>query len=646
MKFLFVLFSFLFSVSSIADDVLDAFGRLALVKEIKISPEGTHIAYMRDVNASYYLIIQSLIEPQKRPTVFSLAEAKIRGFTWANNNRILFYVTQPNYSRGDKETFTMQRTGLLNTEDSSIVWPFIRGQFHGNIGRSVLQHKLPNDPAHVLMSSYYRSRGNTIEAVYKVQLSDGELERVFDEEKYASDWTFDKYGNVLAFEEYNRKESMYVSKFRFNIENDFEFLMIKKELEEEQEEISMYFEPSIVNVNSEAKTITFFERSEQGLWGMVTAKVEDNHVVDKKIVMPDSIYDIDSYITAPDGSSIAGYTVTKDYREEVYTDRTLAQVHADLVATFPNAKVRLTSYSNDLTKFVAQISSFEYPEHYYLYDTKQGAITTLGIGFPATENVKLGKVTKFEYKATDGLNIESYLTIPAAKPDDKKHKLIVMPHGGPESRDSMSFYWMRQFFAAKGYAVFQPNFRGSDGYGKEFAEKGYGEWGKLMQQDVDDGVIALIEKGIVDENKICVVGGSYGGYVAMMGAILKPKTYKCAVSFAGVSELGSIYYHALEQKGGLGYWAKSIGDRYDSKALQAYSPLTLATDNTSPILLIHGDKDTVVPLFQSEKMYKKLKKLGVETEFYEYEGADHWYSSGETRRKFLSHAIDFVEKHM
>ena len=640
MKIYAAILTLLFSFNSIADEVLETFGRLSLVKDIKVSPKGTHVAYLRDVNASYYLIIQSLYEPQKQPVVFSMAEAKIRGFTWANNDRILFYVTQPNYSRGDKETFTMHRAGLLNTEDSSIVWPFIKGKFHGRIGRAILRHTLPSEPDHVLMSSYYSSSiMGFIPGIFKVRLSDGELEQVFTEEKGSSDWTFDKKGNVLSFEEYKRKGDQYVTKIRFDAEDEFEFLMVKEDGK------SKYFEPSVRSIDPENKTITYFERRDDNIFGMFTAKVEHNHVVSKKVALPDSIYDMDRYITGPDGTSIIGFTVVKDYSEEIYQDREFAQVYADLTATFPGAEVGITSYSDDLTKFVARISSYEYPEHYYLYDLKQGSLSPLGAGFPTSQNVKLGKVTKFEYKAKDGLNIESYLTLPTATTEEKP-KLIVMPHGGPESRDSMGFDWMRQFYAAKGYAVFQPNFRGSDGYGKQFAEKGYGEWGRLMQQDVDDGVQELVKQGLVDAEKICVVGGSYGGYVAMMAAVSKPDTYKCAVSFAGVSELGAMYYHTEQQKGGLGYWKQSIGSRYDSKTLKAHSPLTVASSDSSPIMLIHGDKDTVVPIFQSEKMYKRLKKLRVKTEYHAYEGADHWFSSGETRKKFLSHSIKFIEKHI
>ena len=635
-----IFFTFFISFASVADEVLDTFGRLSLVKEIKVSPEGTHIAYLRDVNASYYLIIQSLLEPGKQPVVFSMEEAKIRGFNWANNERILFYVTQPNYSRGDKETFTMHRAGLLNTKDSSIVWPFIRGKFHGRIGRAVLRHTLPSDPNHVIMSSYYSSNMlGFIPGIFKVRLSDGELEQIFEEEKQSSDWTFDEAGNVLSFEEYKRKGDQFVTQLRFSAEDDFEFLMIEEDGE------SNYFQPTVRSVDPENKTITYFERTDDNLYGMFTATVENNHVTDKKVALPDSIYDIDRFIRGPDGTSIIGFTVVKDYKEEVYQQREFAQIYADLSATFPGAEINITSYSDDLTKFVANVSSYEYPEHYYLYDLKQGSLSLLGTGFPISPDVKLGKVTKFEYQAKDGLNIESYLTLPT-NTTDTLPKLIVMPHGGPEARDSMSFDWMRQFFAAKGYAVFQPNFRGSDGYGKEFAEKGYGEWGRLMQQDVYDGVNELIKQKKVDPKRICVVGGSYGGYVAMMAAVEHPNTYKCAVSFAGVSELGTMYYHTEQQKGGLGYWKKSIGSRHDSKTLKAHSPLTTATSDTSPILLIHGDKDTVVPTFQSEKMFKVLKTLNVETEYHAYENADHWFSSGETRRAFLSDAIQFVEKHI
>jgi dipeptidyl aminopeptidase/acylaminoacyl peptidase len=296
---------------------------------------------------------------------------------------------------------------------------------------------------------------------------------------------------------------------------------------------------------------------------------------------------------------------TKNFTEYDYFDKNLKQVQADLKATFPHSEVEITSYSVNKNKFIAKISSKDFPLEYFFYDQDKGHLVKVADGYPEAKSASLGIVSQYDYTAGDGLAIEGYFTKPTINKDELP-PLIVIPHGGPEGRDNMNFDWIRQFFASEGYAVFQSNFRGSSGYGKKFATAGYGEWGKKMQQDIDDGVDSLIQNKLVDPNRICVVGASYGGYVALYSATKRHDKYKCSVSFAGVGNLSDMFYHAKEQSSGFSYWEKSIGERRDLKSLNAYSPLKLITKNTRPILMFHGEKDTVVPIFQSEKMYKTL----------------------------------------
>lgn len=151
----------------------------------------------------------------------------------------------------------------------------------------------------------------------------------------------------------------------------------------------------------------------------------------------------------------------------------------------------------------------------------------------------------------------------------------------------------------------------------------------------------------MDKNKICVVGASYGGYVAQFSATSRQSIYKCAVSFAGISDLDDMYYHALEQKGTIAYWEKSIGKRDDLSNINLYSPIQLISNATLPMLLMHGKKDTIVPLFQSTKMYKALKKANLNNfEYIEFESGDHWLSESENRKRFLKESLKFVQKHL
>ena len=204
----------------------------------------------------------------------------------------------------------------------------------------------------------------------------------------------------------------------------------------------------------------------------------------------------------------------------------------------------------------------------------------------------------------------------------------------------MDFDWWASFLASRGYAVLQPNFRGSTGYGANWEHAGRRQWGGLMQTDVEDGVAAIVRAGIADPERVCIVGASYGGYAALAGATLTPDRYKCAASVAGVADLNELL---RQREAATGHesmssdWLRSsIGDRdEDRERLRGVSPANLAERVRIPILLIHGTDDTVVPILQSRRMLDRLHDAGKNVRFVELRGDDHWLSDAETRIQML-----------
>jgi len=228
---------------------------------------------------------------------------------------------------------------------------------------------------------------------------------------------------------------------------------------------------------------------------------------------------------------------------------------------------------------------------------------------------------------------------------------VLLPHGGPEARDSLEFSPWVQFLVARGYAVFQPNFRGSDGFGRKFAESGYGEWGRKMQDDLTDAVKALANLGAVDPARVCIVGASYGGYAALAGAALTPDLYKCAVAIAGVSDLDDFIGWRKRNWGsdseGYTYWLKAIGDPdKDEQKLREVSPVAQADKIKIPVLLVHGDGDFVVPIAQSKAMKKALDKLGHKTELITLKDEGHSYWSAENEILTMSAIDNFLWQHL
>jgi dipeptidyl aminopeptidase/acylaminoacyl peptidase len=253
----------------------------------------------------------------------------------------------------------------------------------------------------------------------------------------------------------------------------------------------------------------------------------------------------------------------------------------------------------------------------------------------------------YAYKARDGLDIPAYLTLPPGKAA-KQLPLVVFPHGGPMARDAMTFNPETQFFANRGYAVFQPNFRGSSGYGKKFMEAGFGQWGLKMQDDVTDGVKKLIADGIVDPKRICIVGESYGGYAALAGAAFTPDLYACAAGWAGVYDLRSFLSTRAKEYGRdsemIESWSRFIGDRWsDSDKLDMASPAKNADKIKIPVLLMHGEDDATVRIDQSETMDRALRRAGKNVNFIAIPKETHYMETSATRIRWLSELEKFLK---
>jgi acetyl esterase/lipase len=324
------------------------------------------------------------------------------------------------------------------------------------------------------------------------------------------------------------------------------------------------------------------------------------------------------------------------------------QRHVDAVLkAFPGLQVRLESYSADFSRMVVLTEGGDDPGTHWLVDMASGKAQDLMSAYPI-EAKDVAPTRLFRYQASDGLALEGVLTLPPGSPG-KGLPLVVIPHGGPlDVYDHVGFDFWAQAFASRGYAVLQPNYRGSGGYGAAFRQAGFGQWGHRMLTDISDGVAALASTGLVDSSRVCIVGASYGGYAALASVTLMKGVYRCAVSVSGVTDVGV----AMLREGGD---SDSAGGRYSQAKFGAsfaaapemaqISPLRHAADASAPILLIHGKDDTVVPFVHSLSMNAALNKAGKPVVFVALEGEDHFWSHESTRVQILSTSVSFVEKY-
>lgn len=254
-----------------------------------------------------------------------------------------------------------------------------------------------------------------------------------------------------------------------------------------------------------------------------------------------------------------------------------------------------------------------------------------------------------EYAARDGMRVPAYLTRPASTPDVRL-PLVVLIHGGPQTRDIWGWDEEVQMLAAHGYAVLQPQFRGSLGFGRRFQEAGYRQWGKAMQDDITDGVRHLVESGMVDPQRVCIYGASYGGYAALWGTIKTPELYKCAVSFAGVTDLATMLSFSLfnDSTAASREWNRArVGDPDRDRAeLDEVSPLKQASRVGVPVLIAHGLDDVRVPASHSEKMVSALRALGKPVQWLPLPNEGHGVFFGGNRMNYYATVLEFLHRHL
>lgn len=348
------------------------------------------------------------------------------------------------------------------------------------------------------------------------------------------------------------------------------------------------------------------------------------------------------------GVSLSGFVP----RYRFFDDKLSADIGV-VQKSFPGEVARLTSWTTDWSKLVFLVEGGRFPSRYVMVDRSKGQMSVLAQMRPQIAEADVGPVSMISYSARDKQRIPALVTFPAgvAEADRKNLPLIVLPHGGPESYDRVEFDWLAQYFANEGYMVLQPQFRGSDGFGLDFRDAGHKQWGRRMQDDITDGLKAMVAQGWADPNRVCIVGWSYGGYASLAGGAQTPELYKCVVAIAGVSNLPEMLFWEKDNSGNKGssflYWKSRIGDPdSDSEQIKAVSPALHADKFTAPVLLVHGQTDSTVPPEQSDMMNTALQKAGKQVKLVKIPGDDHSLVFSESRIAALTAIGEFLKANL
>ena len=310
---------------------------------------------------------------------------------------------------------------------------------------------------------------------------------------------------------------------------------------------------------------------------------------------------------------------------------------------FPGKDYLPTSYTSSGNLAVVLTGSDKSPTEFFIYDKKANTLAPVFQTSQELGKARLSAMRPVKFKARDGLELEAFLTIPE-KAEPRNLPMVLLVHGGPfEIFDSWGFNPQVQLLASRGYAVLQVNFRGSGNYGRSFELKGYQQWGRTMQDDLTDATQWAITEGVADKNRICIYGGSYGGYASLMGAVREPNLYACAIGNVGVYDLNQIYKDDSRDAWFVDkYFSYTLGNTN----LESISPTTRAREIRIPVLLGAGREDKIAPPIHTERMRDAIKSAGgsVDTVFYEGEGHGNYLLKNQV--DWANRVLDFLNRNI
>ncbi|MBA3668722.1 MAG: S9 family peptidase [Sphingomonas sp.] len=395
------------------------------------------------------------------------------------------------------------------------------------------------------------------------------------------------------------------------------------------------FEPEAIDADLNA---LYALKKKDGRMALYRIKLDGSMA--ETLVAENPKYDIAGVFRSGDGQRVIGYTVFGEKRERIYFDPEFKALAESLHKALPKLPIiSFVDATNDGNKILIFAGSDQDPGRFYVFDRKSKSLNEAMLARPELEGYTLATMKPVTITGADGVQIPAYLTLPPGK-DPKNLPAVIMPHGGPGARDYWGFDWLSQFFAARGYAVIQPQFRGSTGYGDVWKnENALKNWRAAMT-DVAASAKWLSAQGIANPDRMAIFGWSYGGYAALMSAETNPELYKTVIAVAPVTDFAMLKEDVRD------YSSSKIVEKMIGNGIEVIrgSPLKNAAKIRVPVLLVHGDKDVNVDFRHSQKMNDELKSLGKPVEFLSYKGLDHQLPDASARAEMLRKAAELLDK--
>ena len=609
---------------------VEAFGNLPGAEFGRLSPDGRYVALVKPIDGRMKFVFLDLTKTDAKPYVVGTQDGQAENVLWKSGDHAIciFHANlKRKWSRYSSDWSRAVSVDLSTQTAKLLMWNAPGFRFNYNEGS--IADVAANDPDHVYMSELDRWDREYILGLYRVDIATGRGEIVHKGNSSTIDFLTDGNGNVLGRIDQGSDLTNHVflgdvEAFAYKVRGGSTF-----EIDGLLDGSSLEFG---VRRSAPSGTTGLYQWSPNSGFGSA--------------LYENPTFDLDYPIFDERNGRVIGVSYVDDMTRVKYFDPEWQRVQALMEKAFPGQSVVVTSKDDAGKAYVVLTDGPRNPPVLSLFTTSNHQVNTIEEAYPLLKPSDLGEVKPYPYKARDGLDIHAYLTLPPGKP---AHNLptVIFPHGGPEARDSMDFDWWAQFMASRGYAVLQPNYRGSSGYGWNFVKAGDGQWVGKVQHDLDDGVQKLIAEGIADPKRICVVGASWGGYLALVGATFSPDIYACAISYAGVSDMNADLYTGTTFDSELtSIWKRRVGADVDSSKMDSQSPANFASQVKAPVLLVHGDMDTTVRIKQSEIEERALRRAGKQVEFVTLKGDDHYLEVAATRIQLLKEVERFLAAHI
>ena len=660
--FLFTYFSFVsLAITSDTESNAKLFGSLPDVSNVKISPNGKFVGVQQRTEETIVVKIIDLDNAQLLSVHNFGSKGQITDFFWATDKRLVFTVARENSRNTEIYNVGQLVAANIDGKRTKLIAGFgsapdsrqgVRNRDRTNPDRpAIIVHRLPKDSNKILVSFFDNAGFNELA---ELDINNGKVSYVTTSPVIYPNWIFNNEGKLMGVSSSTLENNSEIFLFKPNLPQGS---LSSRQCSQKQ---NCYVPP--IREDNKRPGWVFFKDFEfpkgasiEGFTPngkmMVTEYMDENtsglYEYDLKentyeLIFRDSRVDITAVASSLDDGPY-GIRLDNGKPEYLYLSEPnrLKNLHLKFYEAFPAQKTTITSYSKDYSRAVGIVMADVNPGTYYLMDMEKNQISPLGRYWSKTSYDSLAEMKVINFKNRYGDEIQSYFTGAVGK---KNAPTIVMPHGGPWARDYWRFHPEVQFLAAEGFNVLQNNIRGSTGYGLEHTAHVYGNFANVLT-DMFDSIEHLDSEGVIDKNNVCVYGGSYGGYAATQGPMMRPDLFKCAISEAGLYDINAQYSSGdiKMMRGGRKFLEDAFGD---GEKAEDMSPINYAYKLKTPYMLIHGKKDVRTPYKEAEAFMKAMDKNGIKYEKMIIEKETHGFSKEENRIEKMKRISAFFRKHL